>query len=200
MPMTTDVIAALQARTSSPRLREPGPSAAELDTMFRCALRAPDHGLLRPWRYVVFRAGAREALGELLVAAERARNPAATPEALDKLRRNPLRAPVVIACVAVVQADHPKVPRIEQVASMATAVQNLQLAAEALGYGAMWRTGALARDPRVKEALGARPDDEIVAFLYLGTRDGEPHRHEPLSPADFVRDWPAAAGPGGGGK
>ncbi|MFZ5723882.1 MAG: nitroreductase family protein [Pseudomonadota bacterium] len=184
-----DVIAALQARTSCPRLREPGPGDDELDRLFRCALRAPDHGLLRPWRYVLFRGDARRELGEVFAAAELARHPSAPPEALDKLRRNPLRAPVVVACIAAVVPEHPKIPRVEQIASMAAAVQNLQLAAEALGYGAMWRTGAMASDPQVKAALGAQPADEIVAFLYIGTPDGERRPPPLLSPAGFVREW-----------
>ncbi|MFZ5756010.1 MAG: nitroreductase family protein [Pseudomonadota bacterium] len=187
-----DVLTALRMRVSCPKLRDPGPTDAELDTLFRCALRAPDHGLLRPWRFVVFRGAARAALGELFVKAERTRNPAVSAEALDKLRRNPLRAPLVIACVAAIVPDHPKVPAVEQIASMAAAVQNLQLAADALGYGAMWRTGPMAADPAVKQALGAKPGDEIVAFLYVGSVDGERRAPEPLSPAGFVTEWPAA--------
>lgn len=183
-----DITAALLGRTSSPKLRDPGPTGAELDLMLRCALRAPDHGLLRPWRFVVFRGEARLRLGEILVAAERRRNPSATPEALDKLQRNPLRAPLVIACVAVTVPDH-KVPVIEQVASMAAAVQNLQLAAGALGYGAMWRTGPLAADEHVKADLGFAPRDEIVAFLYVGTVDGERRHGEAPEPAAYVREW-----------
>lgn len=187
-----DVITALTARVSAPKLREPAPSDAALDIMFRCALRAPDHGLLRPWRYVLFRGAARADLGELLVAAEQARNPAAPADSLEKLRRNPLRAPVVIACISVVDHAHPKIPAVEQVASMAAAVQNLQLAAEALGFAAMWRTGPLAASPLVKQALGAAVTDEIVAFLYVGTADGEPRAPAPLAPAAFVREWPLA--------
>lgn len=187
-----DVITALTARVSCPKLREPGPDDAALDTLFRCALRAPDHGLLRPWRYVLFRGAARQELGELFGAAEWARNPAASADSLDKLRRNPLRAPVVIACIAVVDPLHPKIPALEQIASMAAAVQNLQLAAEALGFAAMWRTGPMTGNAMVKQALGARPADEIVAFLYIGTADGERRRPEELAPADFVREWPLA--------
>lgn len=186
-----DVIAALQARVSCPKLRDPGPDDAGLALMFRCALRAPDHGLLRPWRFVVIRSTARAALGELFVEAERRRNPAAPAEALDKLRRNPLRAPVVIVCAALTTPGH-KVPVIEQVASTAAAVQNLQLAAEALGFGAMWRTGPMAADPYVKTQLGLAVQDEIVAFLYVGTVDGERRRVEALDPALFVRSWGVA--------
>jgi len=50
------------------------------------------------------------------------------------------------------------------------AAQNLFLAANALGYGVMWKTGAAAYDSRVKTAVGLDPDDHIVAILHLGTR------------------------------
>jgi nitroreductase len=43
------------------------------------------------------------------------------------------------------------------------------LTAQALGYGAMWKTGAAAYDPQAKIALGLAAEDQIVAFLYLGT-------------------------------
>lgn len=183
-----DMITALRARVSSPKLRAPGPSATELELMIRCALRAPDHGLLRPWRFVAFCGDARLKLGEIFVEAEQIRNPAALPDALDKLRRKPLRAPLVIVCVAHVSPQHPKIPVAEQLASMAAAVQNLQLAADALGYGAMWRTGPMATDPHVKARLGFAVQDEITAFLYVGTVDGERRHCQELDPALFLRD------------
>ena len=65
----------------------------------------------------------------------------------------------------------------------------MQLAAEALGFGAMWRTGPLARDAGLKAALGLAAGDEIVGFLYLGTPAGERRAPPVLSPADFVREW-----------
>ena len=40
-------------RNSHPRLTEPGPDADQLQTILQAALRAPDHGRLRPWRFVV---------------------------------------------------------------------------------------------------------------------------------------------------
>jgi len=181
-----DVISALRARVSCPKLRDPGPSDADLDLMLRCALRAPDHGLLRPWRFVLFRGDDRRALGDVFVEAERLRNPGASEEALQKLRNNPLRAPLVMACVSVTVPGH-KVPVIEQVASMAAAVQNLQLAADALGFGAMWRTGAMADDVHVKARLGFEAKDEIVAWLYVGTPDGPRRVATEPDPAAFVR-------------
>ncbi len=51
-------------RNSHPRLTEPGPDADQLQTILQAALRAPDHGRLRPWRFVVISGDRRAALGE----------------------------------------------------------------------------------------------------------------------------------------
>ena len=48
-----DAMKLLLERVSAVKLQEPGPSAEELDTILRTALRAPDHGRLRPWRFIV---------------------------------------------------------------------------------------------------------------------------------------------------
>jgi nitroreductase len=74
---------------------------------------------------------------------------------------------LVVGCA--VQADHPKVPEIEQVLATGAAVENLLLAAHALGYGSMWKTGPAAYDPGVKAALGLQPTDHIVAIVHLGS-------------------------------
>lgn len=182
-----NVVDAILARASCPRLAAPGPDAVQLQRLLDCALRAPDHGLLRPWRYLVFQGDARQALGRMFVAAagdldERAR---------DKLAAAPLRAPLVIACVARIVAGNPKVPPVEQVASVAAGIQNMQLAAEAMGYGAMWRSGDIARNGRLKALLGLDEHDEIVGFLYVGTPAGERPARQAPALADHVQVWPA---------
>ena len=40
------------SRNSTPRLVEPIPSKDELEVVYQCALRAPDHAWLRPWRFI----------------------------------------------------------------------------------------------------------------------------------------------------
>jgi len=57
---------------------------------------------------------------------------------------------------------------IENICAVAAAVENLLLAAHALGLGAMWRTGPAARDPEVKKFLGFEPDQELLSFVYIG--------------------------------
>jgi nitroreductase len=182
-----NVVDAILARVSCPRLVAPGPDAGQLQCLLDCALRAPDHGLLRPWRYLVFQGDARHALGRMFVAAAGE----ADERAREKLAMAPLRAPLVIACVARIVEGNPRVPPVEQVASVAAGIQNMQLAAEAMGYGAMWRSGDIARNGRLKALLGLEARDEIVGFLYVGTPAGDrPARPAPAA-ADHVRIWPA---------
>ena len=64
-----DAVNLLLTRESATKLEAPGPSEAELDRIFESAGRAPDHGKLRPWRFVVIPTDRREAFGELLAAS-----------------------------------------------------------------------------------------------------------------------------------
>ena len=73
-------------------LREPAPSASELETAFELAMRAPDHGGMKPWRFVTVQGEVRAALARgaaavfPLRAADLAlRGPALGAE-LDRLR------------------------------------------------------------------------------------------------------------------
>lgn len=183
-----EALDALQNRVSHARLAEPAPSAEQLDRMFRAALRAPDHGQLRPWRFITVEGEARKALGELFARAIAANEPQAKPEALDKARAMPLRAPTLIVAVARLQ-DHPKVPEIEQWLSAGCAAHGIVQAAYVEGLGAMWRTGGMAFDPLVRAGLGLADSERIVGFIYLGTPIGELRRPAPLDPAGFVSAW-----------
>jgi nitroreductase len=178
-----DAIDALQQRTSSPRLIEPAPSEAELEIIYKSGLRAPDHGMLRPWHFLVVKGEAREKLGELFADSL---NPD-SEEDKTKLRNAPMRAPIVIVAVAEIQ-EHPKVPPVEQITATAAAIQNMSVAIHALGYSSIWRTGKAAFDVGVKEALGFSAKDEIVGFLYVGTptvqRDIPENKVE-----DYFKEW-----------
>ena len=185
-----DVMGALAGRISVAALGEPGPGAAQLATMLRAATRAPDHGRMRPWRFVAVSGGGRAALGEAFVRAAQARDPAADAS---RERAKPLRAPLVLAVAAALE-PRPGVPDVEQVLSAGAAAQNILLAAHAMGFGAIWRTGDAAYAPEVKQALGLRAQDAIVAFLYIGTRRVEPSPPPPL-PEGLAYVWTGEEGP-----
>ncbi|MEW6403496.1 MAG: nitroreductase family protein [Chloroflexota bacterium] len=95
------------------------------------------------------------------------RNPGLSPEALDKPRATPMQAPVVIA-VGVDKPAESKVLEDENIAAASAAIENILLAAHALGLGAKWRTGEWARDAKVKQFLGLEEDQPIVGFVYVG--------------------------------
>lgn len=175
-------------RVSVGRLLEPAPDAAQRDLLFRAALRAPDHGQLRPWRFLTVEGAARQQLGELFAAALTASNPEAKPEALDKARAMPLRAPLLVVVIARI-TDHPKVPQQEQLLAAGCAAQGILLAAHAQGFGAMWRTGEFSYDAQVVAGLGLQAGERIVGFVYLGSVEGERRVPLALDPADYVAAW-----------
>lgn len=177
-----EALEAIRGRRSIGRLTEPAPSPDELRSIIEAATCAPDHGELRPWRFTVLEGEPKDAFGFVLEASYLARcaetERHAEPAKQDKERSKLGRAPVVVVVVCAYQPSD-KIPRLEQYAAVAAATQNASLAATALGYATMWRTGAPAEDPRVKAALGVAVDDEIVGFLYLGSipdgKDKAPH-------------------------
>lgn len=182
-----DALESLLTRVSVGRLVEPAPTPAQRETLFRAALRAPDHAQLRPWRFLTVEGQARARLGQLFRQALQ-ENPAAAPAALDKAEAAPLRAPLLVVVIASLK-EHPKVPSSEQLLSAGCAAHALLQAAHALGLGAIWRTGELAYHPTVAAGLGLGDHEQIVGFLYLGTPEGTLRQVSPLQPADFVQAW-----------
>jgi nitroreductase len=163
-----DALNAITNRVSPRKLGGPAPTPEHLEAMLKAAVAAPDHGRLKPWRFVVIEAASREMFGGLLATSLQRREPKATEAQLEAERKKALRAPLILAVAATVR-EHPKIPQIEQVMAVAAAMQNLIIAAHALGYGALWRTGAPAYDPVLKRELGLSETDTIVGFLHLGT-------------------------------
>lgn len=182
-----DALEALINRVSAPRLREPAPTAEQREQLFRAALRAPDHGQLRPWRFLTIEGEARQQLGELFAQAMAQTTP--TEEALTKARAMPLRAPLLVVVIARVQS-HFKVPQEEQVIAAGCAAHAIILAAYAQGIGAVWRTGDMAYNPRVAAGLGLGEGEQIVGYLYLGTPERELRAVPQVNVADFVSRWP----------
>jgi nitroreductase len=162
-----DVLEAIHNRHSQGKVK-PDPVPRDLiEQVLDAAVQAPNHYKVRPWRFVVLTGEGLNKLGDVMAASQRERHPEFPPEAFDKCRALPLRAPAIIA-VGVDKPAEAKVLEIENIAATAAAIQNLLLAAYALGLGAKWRTSEWARDPKVKEFLGFDPDQHIIGFIYLG--------------------------------
>lgn len=167
----------------------PAPSREHLELIFRAAMAAPDHKALSPWHFVIIEGEDLQQFGELLAAGHKEREPDASEKSLAKSAAKALRAPMIIA-VCLDYKEHPKVPHIEQVLTCGCAMQQMLLAAEALGYGASVLSGLNMYGSAVHEGLGLSDTQEVLGLFYIGTPDKDmpiKPRHEPWQ---YVRRWP----------
>ena len=157
---------------SATMLTEPAPSEVELADLLTLASRVPDHGKLAPWRFVVIRGEAKEALVSRLGALAGARGDAKQVAKLGKLRAPPL-------CVAVVSRPKPsEIPEWEQVLSAGAVCTTLTYAALAAGWGANWITDWYAYDDEAKALFGIAPEEKVAGFIMLGTASEPPLERE----------------------
>lgn len=190
-----DALEAIRSRRSIARLVEPAPDEGDLRAILEAAACAPDHGKLRPFRFTVMRGEHADAFGAVLEKAYRDRcrdqGIEVVPAKATKERSKLGRAPLVVVVSAVRPAEKSTIPWTEQLAACAAACQNALLAATALGYGSMWRTGEPCYDDRVKAALSLAPEDAVVAFLYLGTvpEGVRPRAGREPDLEGLVREW-----------
>lgn len=185
-----DLIEALDTRATAKTYGADAPTREHLAIALQAAVRAPDHGRLRPWRFMIVEGDQRRRFAEMLVACARQRTPGLSDGDLDRVREKALRAPmiIIVACRVV---PGTKVPAIEQVLAAGAATQNILLALHALGYAAAWKTGEAAYDPRMKQALGLAADDHLVGFVHVGSRDGATFSQgKPASVPDAMLDFP----------
>ncbi len=171
----------LKRRSVKPAmLVEPGPSAAQLDTILTAAARVPDHKKLEPWRFIVFSGDARAAFGRVLLRAclaEEKQTPSAARLEMERTRL--LRAPTVVAVISRV-VPHPAAPEWEQILSCGAACFNLCLAANAMGFGTCWITEWYTYSSAVRAGLGLAQHERIAGFIYIGTaKEQQPDRDRP---------------------
>jgi len=166
-----DALELLLNRRSVSKLSEPAPEGKVLEHIIEAGLRAPDHGNLTPWRFVIAQGKGLQKLSDIFTTA--AQQNGSSEAMIEKLKQAPFRAPMIITVIAKV-TPHPKVPAFEQHLSAGCAVQAMQMAAVAQGFQGIWRSGDWMFDSSIKQAFSLQGEDEIVGFLYLGTATIEP--------------------------
>lgn len=178
-----DALELLLNRRSMARLEAPAPEGKALENIIRAGMRAPDHGGLTPWRFVIAEGKGLNRLSDIYVRALEING--GDDAAKEKMKNAPFRAPMVITVIAKV-TSHPKVPAFEQHLAAGCAVQAMQMAAVAQGFQGIWRSGPLMFDETVKDAFSLQGDDEIVGFLYLGSPSVNPVKVVEKPLADYV--------------
>jgi nitroreductase len=161
-----DAIENLTHRVSSPKIIDPGPSEEQWEILMQSALRAPDHGMLRPWRFIRIEGQGRVQFGQLLHDIKQ--HEGAEQRVLDKCLKAGLRAPLIVAVVAAIKPSE-KIPSIEQEYSAAAAANSMVLAAHALGLASIWRSGWACFHREVCTALGLSKQEKLVGYIYIGS-------------------------------
>jgi len=160
----------LLARRSAPiqELSEPGPNAEEIETILRVATRVPDHGMLTPWRFILYRGESRvEVCEKLAELAERLEGPLSDARRQQELTRFS-RAPLVIGVVSSPK-ESIKFPEWEMFLSGAMVALNLMHAANALGYGTNMITNWYSDKEEGRRILGLAPHERVIGFVHIGS-------------------------------
>ena len=166
----------LRNRRSVPaaQLQSPGPTPDELRDIVATAIRVPDHGKLTPWRLVVLEGDAGARYGEALAELHARIDPGVPQAKLAKDRERFAHSPVVLAVIARIDGDHPKIPAQEQLLSAGCLGFNLLLAAQAAGFAAQWLTGWSCYDRDAARLLGLADNEHAIAYIHIGRRGYEP--------------------------
>ena len=155
---------------SPKRLVEPGPTAVALQRLLLAAAAAPDHGELQPWRFVIVPVDKRHLLANAFALALVDRDPVATLEQIEAAREKAHRAPLLMLAVVRLASDPtPAIPDVERIVSLGCAVQNMLLAAEAMGFGSGLTSGQAMTSERLRGLFGLAVDERAVCFVNVGT-------------------------------
>ncbi|MFT0211220.1 nitroreductase family protein [Pseudomonas sp. F1_0610] len=178
----------LLTRTSSARLSEPAPTAEQRTLLFKAAMRAPDHGLLQPWRFISIEGEARNKLSQIFADELMQQEPGISTEKIEKTKGLLLRAPLVVAVIFTPKQDH-KVTSLDQLLAAGCAAHSILQSAFAQGLGAIWRTGDMISSQAVLTALELKPEEKIVGFIYLGNNLTTPRSVPDVDLSKFLTNW-----------
>ena len=179
-----DALENILNRVSARKLAEPFPSNDEMKKVYKAALRAPDHAWLRTSSFIEVKGEGLDKLSNIFLDFGKT-IPNLSDDILKKYTDAPYRAPMIIILVNT-HKEHPKVPSIEQKLSTAAAAQNIMLALNAMNYACIWRTGKMAFNDVIRDALGLSNKQEVLGYLYIGTEVGDKKKIPNLDIDNFV--------------
>ncbi len=183
-----DLFDAIHTRRSIKQFTDRPIPRQEIERLLDAAAQAPNHRMTQPWRFYVLGPEARRAYGAALGArkAKKVEDPEAARVVAEKVAAAEAAMPAEIA-VAVVLDENPEI-REEDYAATMMGVQNLMLAAAAMGLATHIKTGAVMDDPRARSAVGVRQGERIVALIQLG-EPAEEREAKPRRPAAELTTW-----------
>jgi nitroreductase len=158
----------LYGRRTAPSRSGSPPSTAQVIALLEAAAAVPDHGYVRPWRFVVVSEPARERLADALAADAIAAT--GDPAAGERARQKAFAAPCLIVLVASPKMGSP-VPAWEQLASAACTGYAIVLAAHGLGLGAIWKSTTFRDGPELRSFCHCSEHEQLLGWVLVGSRD-----------------------------
>lgn len=185
---SSDIFAALHGRRSIKRFTDRPVTRGQIETLLDAAVQAPNHRVTEPWRFYVLGPVARRAYGLALGRrkSKRVEDQAAARLVEEKVASEHEGLPAMIA--VAMRLDESAEVREEDYAATMMAVQNLSLAAFALGLGVHIKTGAVMEDPAARAAVGVPAGERIIATLHLGEPADVPEP-KPRAQASDMTVW-----------
>lgn len=119
--------------------------------MFRAAAAAPDHGEVRPWRFVLVPEGKRTLLAKAFTQALIERDANATAEQIEAAREKAFRAPFLTLAIARLGLCEPDIEPLERMVSVGAAIQNFLLCAHSMAYGSSLTSGQAMRSAPLRQ-------------------------------------------------
>lgn len=166
-----DLLAAVQNRQSFGKLCEPAPNNAEIEQLLKTAVTVPDHGNLKPFRFIVVSGEGQTKLGAAFAQAMKRQNPEAPDAKIEKARAKAHAAPLMILIVS--SPKESKIPLWEQEATAACTGYAISLAADLMGYGAIWKSIGIEIDTEVRQVLKMSSHENLLGWVNVGTRKVE---------------------------
>jgi nitroreductase len=158
----------------------PGPNADQLNAILGAAIAAPDHGKILPFRLVVIPDAERAAFTVLSLAAFQEAIPDADEFGLKKARGKAEQPPTIVALIACLQPEHPKIGLSDQWLTVGCALQNLWLAAESVGFSCGISSGRLLETKAMRDAFELKEHEQLVSIVAIGTaKERQPPREKP---------------------
>ncbi|MHA2936953.1 nitroreductase family protein [Vibrio sp. RC27] len=160
-----DAIDALINRRSYARcnLIKPAPNQAQIETLLQAAMSVPDHGNLKPWRFIVVQ---DQGIRDLSILAQKKYATVMSSENIAAFVEEIIATPMMVFVCSDLTLDH-RVSILDQQLAGGAACEHILLAAHALGFAGIWHTAEA--DDDLRQLLCLKKEDSILGVLSIGT-------------------------------
>jgi len=141
-----------------------------IQEILECAHQAPNHKLTEPWRFVVF---TNSGLGRLANELARQYELTSSPDTYLEKKSKSIQEKILQsgAVIAICLHESGKIPKWEEIAAVASAVQNMSIAASTLGIGSYWSSTALING--LSAFLKLEENESCIGLFYMGYHNEE---------------------------